>query len=404
MSDRDPSRPSLDAHDIAHLARTVDLAERGRRGARPNPVVGAVLARGDEVLAEGFHARHGDRHAERVALDAVGGIAPQGSTLYVSLEPCAHHGRQPPCAEAIVASGVRRVVIASPDPSAKTSGVGPALLARAGIEVGWGPAELRRRAIEQNAGFHSVHVRARPHVTAKLALTRDLRVATGDPARRWITGEASRALVHEMRAASGAVLVGSGTVLADDPWLTVRGEARTGMAHDPVRVVLDRSLRTPSTSHLARSAGEAPALVVTSSSADAGTERDLAALGVEVVQIDAHGTGFLAGALHMLAVRGVGDVLVEAGPTLTRALHAAGLVDVLVGFHAPFTATDAAQPGFAPDEALIDALLRASEDDVDGVDTRRRARLVDLGSWCAYLDGTLAARASEPPSVDVSHP
>ncbi|HJS70750.1 MAG TPA: bifunctional diaminohydroxyphosphoribosylaminopyrimidine deaminase/5-amino-6-(5-phosphoribosylamino)uracil reductase RibD, partial [Gaiellaceae bacterium] len=206
--------------DAEYLARALELAERGRGGTAPNPVVGAVLVREGAVVGEGWHERAGEPHAEVVALEAAGEDA-RGATLYVSLEPCAHHGRTPPCADAVAAAGVTRVVAAVGDPNPRTNGVGLDRLRAAGVEVELPGGELEWRARVQNEAFRVWVAERRPFVVYKAAVTLDGRVTV--PGSRWVSGEESRRRVHELRAAMDAVAVGMGTVRADDPQLTARG-------------------------------------------------------------------------------------------------------------------------------------------------------------------------------------
>jgi diaminohydroxyphosphoribosylaminopyrimidine deaminase/5-amino-6-(5-phosphoribosylamino)uracil reductase len=342
--------------DRALLERTLDLAELGRPGARPNPVVGAVLATPDgTILATGHHVRRGAAHAERALLEDLAGPVPEDATLYVSLEPCSHHGRTPPCTDVIVERDVRRVVYASSDANPDTAGRGPAQLLAAGVEVRRGPPDVERRALQQNAGFHSIHLRGRPYVTAKWAMTPNGRFATGDPERRWISGDESRAFVHYLRAGSGAVACGIGTVLADDPQLTVRGPLveRTPVA--PLRVVYDRALRLPVDSQLARTARTVPVLVACAHDAPLERELALVELGVEVWRAPECGPGtpcLPAASLSMLAERGINDVLLEAGPILLDAFAEAELIDALFAFVGPHEAP-ADQPGLDLDHPLV---------------------------------------------------
>lgn len=348
--------------DRTLLARTIDLAELGRPGARPNPVVGAVLAMPDgSVIATGHHVRKGAAHAERALLDDLAGPVPTDATLYVSLEPCSHHGSTPPCTDIIIERGVHRVVYASSDPNLVTAGVGPARLRAAGIEVLRGPADLERRALQQNAGFQSVHLRGRAHLTAKWAMTTNGRFATGDPQRRWISGPQSREFVHYLRAGSGAIAVGIGTVLADDPQLTVRGPLAARTPVPPLRVVYDRALRLPLDSTLVRTLDEAPVLAICAH--DAAPERELALreAGVDVWRAPECGPGdpCIGGAsLAMLAERGINDVLLESGPTLLAAFHEAELLDAAYAFVAPVDAPDD-QPGLDLDSPVCRAALAA---------------------------------------------
>lgn len=301
--------------------------------------------------------RHGEAHAERVCLGDLEGPAPADATLYVSLEPCDHHGRQPPCVDMLLERRVRRVVYASADPNPLTAGRGPARLAAAGVAVLQGPVDVERRALQQNAGFHSVHLRGRPYVTAKWAMTRNGRFSTGDPTRRWVSGAESRAFVHYLRAGSGAVATGIGTVLADDPQLTVRGALAARCAVPPVRAVYDRSLRLPTGSAIARTARQAPVVACCDSGADQHAEAELRRLGVDVWRFSrTEPESFLRSSLEMLAERGINDVLLEAGPRLLETFHAAGLVDALVAFVAPFDAPEA-EPGLPDQHALVQAAL-----------------------------------------------
>lgn len=352
----------VDALDLQMLERTLQLAERGRAGARPNPVVGAVLARADgAVLAEGHHHRHGEAHAERAALARVSAPVPDDASLYVSLEPCSHHGRQPPCVDAILDWGVRRVVIACTDPNPETAGIGPRRLADAGVEVVWGPREIADRAAQQNAGFQTRFRKGRPYVTYKWAMSRNGRVSTGDPSQPWISGSASRELVHYLRAGSGAVAVGIGTVLADDPLLTVRGAIATRVVAQPVRVVYDRQLRLPIGSRLVATADEAPVLACCGPDASESAEHALRSRGVDVWRAP-HVDDLLQQSLAILAARGVGDLLVEAGPTLATAMFAADMFDALVCFQNELLETPADQPGFDAGHPLLAAVA-----DVRGV-------------------------------------
>ena len=348
--------------DRAMLDKAIELAELGRPGARPNPVVGAVLALPDgTIVATGHHVRKGASHAERALLEDLDGPVPPEATLYVSLEPCSHHGSTPPCTDIILERDVRRVVWASSDANSVTAGVGPARLLAAGVEVARGPVDVERRALQQNAGFHSVHLRGRPYVTAKWAITTNGRFATGDPERRWISGAESREFVHYLRAGSGAVACGIGTVLADDPQLTVRGALADRTPVQPARVVYDRRLRIPLDTHLVRTARDIPTIVVCAHDAPAEAELMLAATGVEVWRAPECGPGdpcIGAASLAMLADRGINDVLLEAGPVLLDAFMEAELVDAACAFVAPFEAPDS-EPGLPLDHPLVHAALAA---------------------------------------------
>lgn len=323
------------AHDHAHMARALRLAVRGAFTTKPNPLVGCVVAEGRQVLGEGWHERAGEPHAEVMALRAAGGRA-AGATAYVTLEPCAHHGRTPPCADALVAAGVTRVVAASRDPFYQVAGQGFAKLAAAGITVEHGLMEAGARHL--NRGFFSRIERGRPWVRVKLGMSLDGRTALESGESKWITSEQSRADVMRWRARAGAIMTGIGTVLADDPRLTVRlpeGEAFV----PPLRVVLDERGRLPATSTLLTD-GAAPTLAVHGDDVvpDYGDEVDAFAVRRTGQGLD------LNAVLSQLAQRGVNELQVEAGATLAGALFAAGLVDELLLYVAPVLLGDRGRP------------------------------------------------------------
>ena len=246
--------------DTAHLTRAIELARNGVGQVKPNPVVGAVVARGEQVIGEGWHERYGAAHAEVNAIEACGVQDLADATLYVSLEPCCHEGKTPPCTDAILAAGIRRVVVASDDPTEKASGRGLGILRDEGVEVIVADGELAARARLLNQAFRK-HARVgRPWVLFKSAMTLDGKVATRTGDSQWISGEHSRALAHEWRASVDAVVVGIGTALADDPQLTARPEgAPAEPADQPRRVVFDTLARLPPTSQLVAAAGRDPA-------------------------------------------------------------------------------------------------------------------------------------------------
>ena len=352
---------TFSAVDHLHMAHALRLAERGLHTTQPNPRVGCVIARGEDVIGTGWHRRAGGPHAEVFALREAGDAA-RGATAYVTLEPCAHFGRTPPCADALIAAGVARVVIAAEDPFPQVAGRGIAALCAAGIAVDTGL--LRDQARELNCGFFSRIERGRPFVRVKLAMSLDGRTALANGESKWITGEAARADVQRWRARSGAILTGSGTVLADNPRLTVRaGESfshshaergqggaqvpATGFAGDqsppvapPMRVILDRQLRTPAGSHVLD--GSAPTLVLHGAQATPTDERFAQVERVEVAGCD--GVLDLRAVLDLLAARDVNELHVEAGPTLCGALFAQGLVDELLLYVAPVLLGDTARP------------------------------------------------------------
>ena len=316
---------ALTGADRAHLARCLELAERGRRTAAPNPVVGAVVVRDGMVIGEGWHERPGGPHAEVAALRGAGDAA--GATVYVGLEPCSHHGRTPPCAEALIEARVGRVVAAMIDPTEKVGGAGVARLRDAGIPVDVAGGEEERRARRANAGWLTLALRGRPHVTYKAAVSADGRTASAGDGPRWISSEESRALVHEMRAAAGAVMVGSGTAIADDPLLTAR-DCDPPAERQPLRVVLDRRGRLPATSRLVATASpDAPVLVV----------RAPGAGGVSAPDVEVLTCADPVEAFAELGRRRIAWVLLEGGATVATALLDRGLVDRLAVFEAPVT-------------------------------------------------------------------
>ncbi len=335
-------------NDEHFMRMALRLARKGRPS--PNPRVGAVLVRDGSVLATGYHRAAGKPHAEVDALARVGGRAP-GATLYVTLEPCVHHGRTPPCAEAIVASGVARVVAGMVDPNPRVHGRGLAMLRRAGIDVQVGVLEAACQ--ELNRGFVKMMEQGLPHVTLKLAATADGKIATRSGEARWITSEEARRLSHRLRAESDAVLVGAGTVVADDPRLTARRGDRP-LRRQPLRVVLDSVLRSPLEARIFNDS-EAATLVITT---DRALETDRQALqdrGVEVAIVAADATGrvSLREALTFLARRGILYVVVEAGGTLAWSLVRAGLVDRYWFFHAPKLFGGASAPGMMGGDGVL---------------------------------------------------
>jgi diaminohydroxyphosphoribosylaminopyrimidine deaminase/5-amino-6-(5-phosphoribosylamino)uracil reductase len=375
------------------MARALRLAERGLFTTQPNPRVGCVIARGQTVLGEGWHARAGEPHAEVFALRRAGALA-RGATAYVTLEPCSHFGRTPPCADALVAAGIARVVAASEDPNPKVAGAGLRALRGAGIAVEAGL--LHDAARELNRGFFSRIERGRPWVRVKLATSLDGRTALANGDSKWISSDASRADVQRWRARSSAILTGIGTVLADDPRLTVRaveplpsrttraGEIAVAAKHHgmsglppasvslslpaeegksqirPMRVVLDGELRTPRGARLLD--GSVPTLIM---HADAASPRDDRFARAELVALPSRGSRIdLEAAFALLAGRGVNELQVEAGPTLCGALFAMQRVDELLLYVAPIVLGDQACP-----------LLRLSG--IDTVAAAPRWRMVD---------------------------
>ena len=317
--------------DVAHMRAALALARRGLGVCWPNPSVGCVLVRDGRVVGRGLTAPGGRPHGEVMAL-ASAGAAARGATAYVTLEPCCHHGRTPPCTDALIAAGVARVVIGSRDIDPRVNGAGLAQLRAAGIAVTDGV--LTAEADEVNAGFFTKVRAGRPLVTLKLATTLDGRIATKSGQSQWITGEPARKAAHAMRGRHDAIMVGVGTVMADDPELTCR---IPGFRSLPlVRVVADSHLRTALTSRLVATARTIPTWVVARNGADAARRRALGDLGVTLLDVPGTEAGVdLRRALQALAERGITRLLVEGGGQLAASLLRAGLVDRLAWFHAP---------------------------------------------------------------------
>jgi diaminohydroxyphosphoribosylaminopyrimidine deaminase/5-amino-6-(5-phosphoribosylamino)uracil reductase len=311
------------AADRRFMALALALGRRGLGRTRPNPAVGAVVVKDGVIVGRGWTQPGGRPHAEPVAL-AQAGSAARGATLYVTLEPCSHVGKSPPCADAVIAAGVKRVVSAIEDPNPDVAGQGHAKLRHAGIEVDVG------LEAEEAARAHAGHFRRvrehRPHVILKLAVSTDDKIAASGHKPVAISGEVARARMHLLRAQCDAILVGIGTVLADDPLLTCR---LPGMeARSPARVVLDRALRIPATSRLVHSARSTPLWVVTSNLAEAPTAAMLGAAGAQVIRVASTPAGLdLAAVLRALAERGITRLLVEGGARVASSFVAAGFVD-----------------------------------------------------------------------------
>lgn len=318
---------NFNAADADYMARALKLAAKGLYTTDPNPRVGCVIVKDGSVVGEGWHARAGEPHAEVLAL-AQAGTRARGADLYVTLEPCNHVGRTPPCAEAIVRAGLRRVVAAARDPNPLTDGKGFERLRGAGIEVSTGLLEDRARALNQ--GFVARLTRGRPYVRVKVGASLDGRTAMASGESRWITGDAARADVQALRARSSAVVTGIGTVLADDPELTVRTLA---IGRQPLRVVVDSGLRTPAHARILRPPGRA---LIATTAGDPQRAEALVAAGAEVVRLPGvDGRVELASLLAFLAKFEMNEILVEAGAHLVGAFVAAGLVDELIVYFAP---------------------------------------------------------------------
>jgi diaminohydroxyphosphoribosylaminopyrimidine deaminase/5-amino-6-(5-phosphoribosylamino)uracil reductase len=320
--------PDYTAADYEHMAHALRLARHGLYTAHPNPRVGCVLVNDGRVVGEGWHRKTGSAHAEVAALEDAGDKA-RGATAYVTLEPCAHHGKTPPCVDALIAAGVSGVIAAMADPNSLVAGKGHKALEDAGVSVRSGL--LQDEASGLNAGFLSRMQRARPFVRLKMAASLDGRTAMSNGQSQWITGTASRRDVQRLRAMSGAVMVGIGTVLADDPGLTVRLEELDNDGVQPLRVVLDRELKMPPAARMLRLPGETAVFCAAGNDPAA-----LLGAGARVFPVAGGNGGLdLAAVLAGLAELEVNDVLVEAGQLLAGSLLGAGLVDELVIYQAP---------------------------------------------------------------------
>jgi diaminohydroxyphosphoribosylaminopyrimidine deaminase/5-amino-6-(5-phosphoribosylamino)uracil reductase len=321
--------------DERHLSRAIELASEARGQTSPNPLVGAVIVKNGRTIGEGHHVAAGRPHAEREALAACT-EDPSGATMYVSLEPCAHHGRTPPCTEAIVQAGIARVVVASDDPSEKASGRGLGVLRDEGVEVQVCNGALSEAARLINQPFRKHARTGRPLVVWKAAMTLDGKVATSRGDSKWISNDASRARAHRWRAECDAVAVGIGTAMADDPQLTARVE---GVQRQPRRVVFDAEARLPLSSVLVQSARDTPVTVICSRAASRTAVTGLEAAGVEVLTVrgDTEPARVAAG-LAELGAREVQSVLLEGGPHLAGAFMDANEIDEARVFLAPLLA------------------------------------------------------------------
>jgi diaminohydroxyphosphoribosylaminopyrimidine deaminase / 5-amino-6-(5-phosphoribosylamino)uracil reductase len=358
------------AGDCEFMARALILARRGVYTAHPNPRVGCVIARDNQIVGEGWHRKTGEAHAELIALEGAGAAA-RGATAYVTLEPCAHHGKTPPCAEALINAGIGAVVVAMQDPFVAVDGSGLDRLRQAGIQVGIGL--MHDDALRLNEGFVSRMTRNRPFVRLKTAASLDGCTAMANGESQWITGPEARADVQRLRASSGAVMTGIGTVLADDPSLTVREESLVVEDMQPLRVVLDNHLRMPLSARMLAAPGKTAVFCI-----DDDNRKMLEDTGasIHVVPARRHNTDLQA-VLAKLAELQINDVLAEAGHTLAGSLLAAELVDELVIYQSPHIMGSQTQGMFST-PAWQDMSQRMRLDIVDvrrvGADTRITAR------------------------------
>ncbi|MEL6120245.1 MAG: bifunctional diaminohydroxyphosphoribosylaminopyrimidine deaminase/5-amino-6-(5-phosphoribosylamino)uracil reductase RibD [Pseudomonadota bacterium] len=319
--------------DARFMRLALSLGRRAQGQTWPNPAVGCVIAQGSRIVGRGWTSEGGRPHAEPQAL-AQAGAAARGATAYVSLEPCAHHGKTPPCTDALIAAGIARVVAPIEDEDPRVSGLGFARLREAGVEVTTGV--LQEEAAYDHAGFFMRMSHERPWVTLKLANSFDGRIATATGMSQWITGPAARHLVHAMRARHDAVMVGGGTARADDPMLTVRGHGRgRGAAQQPVRVVVSRKLDLPQEAQLARSASNVPLWLCHGEDASDDRRQAWQSLGAVLLPCAMEGRSLdIRSVLAQLAQQGLGRVFCEGGSALAASLLSANLVDELVGFTA----------------------------------------------------------------------
>ncbi len=316
--------------DERFMARAIELARRATGRTRPNPLVGCVIVRDGEIVGRGFHARAGDAHGEVAAIEDADGDL-EGCELFVNHEPCCHYGRTPPCTDAILDTGIERVVVGTIDPDPRVRGKGIETLRAAGIEVVCGVLEEESRRL--NAPFFKYIRHRLPWVAAKWAMSLDGKIATHAGDSRWITGETARRRVHRLRDHHDAILVGTGTLLADDPRLTCRLDD----GRDPVRFVVDAALQAPADHRVFQHDSDAPTVVLASEEADHSRRDRFAGADVDVVTVAADDNGWLnpRGILEAISERELLSVLVEGGGTLLGSLFDAELVDYVYGFVAP---------------------------------------------------------------------
>ncbi len=352
--------PQLTGTDQAHLRRALQLAEGGRGRVSPNPLVGAVIVRDGEIIGGGFHAELGGLHAERAALEDCRsrGEDPAGATMYVTLEPCAHQGRQPPCVEAILEAGIGRVVIASDDPSEKAAGRGPGILRDGGVEVAFATGAEATAARRLNQPFRKHARTGLPLVVLKMAMSLDGQTTTPPGDSPWISGPESRELVHRWRSEHDAIAVGIGTALADDPLLTARIDA----ARQPERVVFDSQARLPLNSQLLATLDQAPVLIITAPTAPADCVSSLKGAGAEVIV-----AADIESALHELGRREITSLFLEGGQTLASSLISSDLIDESRTFIAPVLL--GRQPNPAPRAVTGPARLTALRSSAKSVGT-----------------------------------
>lgn len=314
--------------DREYMERAIALAKKGLGWTNPNPMVGAVIVKNGRIIGEGYHARYGELHAERNAIAALREPA-DGATLYVTLEPCCHYGKTPPCTEAILEQGIARVVIGSRDPNPKVAGKGAAILRQAGVKV---EEDFMREACDRlNPVFFHYITRGTPYVAMKYAMTADGKIATKTGASKWITGSDARAEVQLMRHQYMGIMAGIGTVLADDPMLNVRVEGK----RSPVRIICDSRLRIPADSQICRTAGKYRTIVACGDGEQKKAE-ELEAMGIQIIRCpDTQGRVELKQLMRELGAIGIDSILLEGGGTLNEAALRAGVVQKVMVFVAP---------------------------------------------------------------------
>lgn len=364
-------------HDIEMMRRALCLAEKGLFTTNPNPRVGCVLVKAGEIVGEGWHAVAGGPHAEIVALQQAGEQA-RGATAYVTLEPCCHHGKTPPCSDALIAAGVARVVVAMQDPNPLVAGQGLQQLQQAGIETVSGLLQAQAEAL--NPGFVQRMRIGRPYIRCKLAMSLDGRTAMASGESQWITGSAAREDVHRLRARSSVIMSGIGTILKDNPSLTVRLEGDEAV-HQPLRIILDPHLSTPEDAKFLQQPGES--LIVTACVEGAVQER-LRRAGAEVICLpDGHDAVDLVALMTYLAKREVNEVLMETGAILSGALLHAGIIDELIVYMAPKLMGDKARGLFhTPGLDLLDDAVALDIQDIRAVgdDWRITAKIKEVAA------------------------
>ncbi len=326
-------------HDIRFMKRAIQLAKRGMGKTSPNPMVGAVIVKDGRIIAEGYHKRFGEDHAEVDALKKVG-FSAHGATMYVNLEPCSHYGKTPPCVDAIIRSGIKRVVMGMLDPNPLVSGRGALKLVRNGIEVKIGVME--DKCIRLNVSFVTLHTLGRPFVNLKIASTMDGKIATSKGESRWITSFPSRVTVHRMRASHDAIIVGIGTVLRDNPKLDVRHVK----GKNPAVVVVDTSLKTPTNSKVL--SGKRRVILVAGENPNPRRKEALQAQGAEILEVEEEAPGILnlRKALEELGKMGISSIMVEGGERIFSYLLGNGLCDKITLFLAPKLLGGAESKGF----------------------------------------------------------